>query len=525
MKKIAKTICCSVLSLATIFAIAGCSKKNNKPTDTKPTDTNTSEVTPDVKKEASINFGANVDGVEYAIYTVKNGKKEVVDTTKKVATNTELLVEVTNRSDKNVDIASSLGTNKAVQSKTKDSMNITLTGDLTITSTESNKMFVNLSDDGHISFIAYYMDSNNQKQEFTDTFTVEKNTKVFFQGVNDTTSSVTGFMFMNGENVDRSDMLYKTGHDPKVTDFNAEGTVITGNISTGYYPGVKATVTASVDAENVTVTCKDLYTTEDINIVGEYPTVSILDKIKVTVNNPTGKKLVFSCNDDLKVFDDTTFEYTTYVTKYTFISIDDYAEYNLTLNIDDAVDAYFYSYDNDGIEYELTNGKYIVDTQISGIIKNNTKYELSIEFRDGEGYYTYGFKMNGYETVNLVEKAYSTIPITGDTVINVIVTDVETEFCKVTFENKTTYNGVIRLGYYRGMYDYPEAEFDTDIVKGTYMAWVGDNNTGVEFMVYVYNADTNELKSSEDVGGYESCATGFPLTSNIKIVLDYNNLD
>lgn len=522
MNKIVKTICCCALSLATIFTIAGCSKK---PSETKPTtDTQTTEK--ESKKDASINVGTNVEGVEYNIYSIKDGKKEEVDTTKKLPLNTKLLVEAINRSTKNVEITNLLGTNHIVQSKTKETIDVTLTDDLSLTSKESDLAFVNLSNDGHVSFKAYYYDSNNEKKEFTDTFTVEKGTTVYFQGVNDTTYTVYGFIGTNDEYKPHVQLNYKSGHDPKITDLNSEGYEITGNTYTGYSSDVTVAMYAYIDSDDVTLSCRGLKNIVDYDIVGTAKYTSLLNKMKFTVNNPTGKKLVFSCNDDRIIFDDETFEYFAFATETMAIHITDYAEYNLTINKpdDSLVDTYVYSYDNDGIEYEVTGGKYFVDTPIYLRLKNKTNYEVTIVFKDIESEsIILNRKINGKESFDLYETMHSSLIFEGDSELTITVTEVETQFCKVTFENKTTYDGVIRLGYYHGMYDYPEAEFDTDIVKGTYMAWVGDNDTGVEFMVYVYNADTDALISSEDVGGYESCANGFPLTSNIKIVLDYKN--
>ena len=518
MKKITKVICCA-LSLATIFTIAGCGKK--KPTTTaKPT------TTQEVKKDASISFGANVEGVEYNVYSIKNNKKEIVDTTKKVALNTKLLVEVINRSTKNVEVTNSLGNKILVRSKSKDVIDVTLTNDLTISSKETDLLFVNLTADDSIAFKAYYYNSNNEKQEFSSTFTVAKDTKVYFQAVSDSTGEATGFIHMNGDIVDNAYLDYKTGHAPVTTDFDSEGITVTGNVSTSYCFGTVTALFSDIDAENVTMTIKDKTTDETIS-GGSYTLINLLDELEVTISNPTKKKIVFTTlYDELFVITDETFTYTTTVAGFVSFYVTDYEE--LEFEVDkpenDAVETYFYSYDKDGIEYEVTDGTYIVETPIYGTIKNNTKYFVNIEFKNKDGGYVGApIHLPAGDTAD-IEDVFSNNPLYlgNNTVITITVTDEETEFCKVTFENETEYDytKVLRLGYHRGMYDYPEAKFDTNIVKGRDMVIVGENEFDVTFLVYFYNMDDNDkLIKYDDISGLEHCAIAFDLDCNVKVVL------
>ena len=97
-----------------------------------------------------------------------------------------------------------------------------------------------------------------------------------------------------------------------------------------------------------------------------------------------------------------------------------------------------------------------------------------------------------------------------------------TKFYKVTFESSVQLPDDLhfRLAYFRGMYDYPESEFNKNISSGTEMAVVIENKSGVSFKITAYNADTNEFIDDDPIPGITSCAFTFTLNSNVKIVIE-----
>ena len=546
MRKITKIVSCFLLTIATLFAIVGCGKSKKtttKRTTTKVATTTTvktttaTTTTTKAKTSASVTLNNNIEGVTINAYKINGKKKEAIDLTKEVDLNTKLLVEVINKSSKNISVKASLegGNDKTieVESKTKatfDEMN--LTNNLNVKTEESDLLFVRLENDDSVTFSGYYYDDSNNEVKFDSTTLVAKNTKVYLKATIDTSRSVTGIVKRGDTYVDSFYSVGKLGHDPVVESFDSEGIVVTDNIKVSYTNAASGDFFLNNNVSSASVTCKDVKTNTTIDPTSLFTSfryeAAMFAEISVEVSNPDAKKLAIFYGAAGTIEE----KYITEATSYTFnfissgninVFIYEYGEYTLSIktpNSDD-IDAQVYYYDEDGIEFEAKNGdKFEAGTTVQFAVKNNSIYDCLLKLYDNQGHDS-ELTLHAKESI---DSKTSMMPISmlSNMSLEVEVTDTVTKFYKATFENKTDAN-IIKFSYWRGMYDYPEVGFNNDVVSGTKMAVVVDNNTNKKYMVYIYNTDTEALIESEDVNALEDCAVTFDMNSNVKVVLDYLN--
>lgn len=520
MNKIIKRTSLFLLSLATVFTIVGCGKKDNNKTKTNPTTTKV------VKAEASVAINSNLEDVTVKAYNASDGKE--LDLTKKYATNTKIKVEVINKSDKNINLNTTLGQNVEIEAKTKQVLDeITLTNDLTITTKVSELVFVHLSNDEYVTFSGYYYDKNNKKVEFDSSTAVEKNTKVYLKVTNDRTSELTCIASKGDAILDYVTCESKGGHKPKTAEFTSEGITVTDNIKVSYRYGDEGEIYLNCEVESVSVVFKNVETNTEIEAESWGPCYEVDNstEVKAEISNPNAKKLAIVLADPFGVYEYLITEETSYTFNFlTLGAIDvgiyEYDEYTFSVSKSDELDAYFYYYDLDGMEVEVKNGDKIkVGMPIDFLITNNSIYEAEIEVDFSVD--TWDYTIHAGETFDS-KPNYYTINALGDVTFEMNLTETVTQFYKVTFETSVTLPSTLKynLAYFRGMYDYPEAEFNTDIAAGTEMVVVIENKSGVYYTIKAYNADTNEFIDDDPIYGVTDCAFKFVVNSNIKIVIE-----
>ena len=512
MKRIIKIISCFLLAFATMFVIVGCGKKTNP---------KTTEV---VKTEASVAINSNIDGVTVKAYNANDGKE--LDLTKKYATNTKIKVEVINKSNKNINLSTTLNQSVEIEAKTKKVLDvITLTDDLSITTKESELVFVHLCNDEYVKFSGYYYDKNNKKVEFDSSNPVEKNTKVYLKVTNDSVGELTCIASKGDTIIDYVTCQGKGGHNPKTADFSSEGIVVDSNIKVLYRFSDDGEVCPECEVESVSMVFKNAETNEVLVSASSGYTcyeVENFTEIKAEISNPNAKKLAIAFYDPYGIYKYITTEESSYTFNfvcagYIYIDIFEYTEYTFSISNPDKLDAYFYYYDLDGMETEVKNGdKVKIGTPINYIITNNSIYDATLKIGTD---FDYTLPAKATLDSKVID---CTIYLQEDISYEIELTDNVTQFYKVTFETSVTLPSTLEynLAYFRGMYDYPKAEFNTNIVAGSQMAVVIENKSGVYFTIKAYNADTNELIDDDPIYEITDCAFIFTLNSNVKIVIE-----
>lgn len=535
MNKMIKTFSIFALSSLAIFAISACGKKKTKTNKTTKnittkTTTNTKVTTKETKTSFTITLNNSVSGATYNLYSIIDGKKELVDLTKEFKKGDKVIIEIINRSNSNIDVIANSNNDSlidaTIKSKSqKELEEITINDDIDLSIAKSNSYYIDFNNNEYVTFSAYYYDDNNVKHEFTDDFTIDKKTKIFFSMSNDSTGGNMGYIKKNDEYIDYVKCHGKGGHDAVVESFNTEGYEIDSDIVLTSYNCSDYSdtfyVSLYLDNSDLTFTCINSETSEPINIDPSSWSneVDCFVKTTMTINNPNKRHLAIGINsvDGVKVFDSSD---ETITINYTFnsgtnIDVEEYEKYNVEItNTYSDIKTSLYTFDSDNIKADMKNGTYPIFTQYVFEVENTSKYDVELNITMYGS--TYKKLLHAYEKFSTLDEGETSL--FSDFIVEVVKTDVETKFYTVSFDSSTTPSGLsIRLGINRGMYDYPEVEFDSDIASGTELVVVCDGYDG-SHTLKVIDILTNEIVKQDSIGG--SCAIPFTLTSNVKVVIE-----
>ena len=531
MNKMIKTFSIFALSSLAIFAISACGKKKTKTNKTTIFPTATKSTTTKVTKDSfSVNIKNDVSDLTYNLYSVNNGTKTLVDSKTEFKKGDKIIIEIINRSTSNSLIKATSNNNelinKVVKAKSQFEFDeIEVNDDIDLSITKSNSYYIDFNNNEYVTFSAYYYDDNNVKHEFTDDFTIDKKTKIFFSMSNDSTGGNMGYIKKNDEYIDHVKCHGKGGHDAVVESFNTEGYEIDSDIVLTSYNCSDYSdtfyVSLYLDNSDLTFTCINYETSEPINIDPSSWSneVDCFVKTTMTINNPNKRHLAIGINsvDGVKASDSSdeviTFNYT--FNSGTNIDVEEYAKYNVEItNTYSDIKTGLYTFDSDNIKTDMKNGTYPIFTQYVFEVENTSKYDVELNITMYG--YTSKILLHAYEKFSSLDEDETTL--FSDFIVEVVKTDVETKFYTVSFDSTTTPSGLsIRLGINRGMYDYPEVAFGSNIASGTELVVVCDGYDG-SHTLKVIDILTNEIVKQDSIGG--SCAIPFTLTSNVKVVIE-----
>lgn len=544
MKRNKRLVCACLLTFSFLLALTACGKKkktsktNDKTTQSIATNSRTTTNATTQEKEYTLNV-KTIDNVTYNIYSVVDGVKTLDSNNKKYKENDKVILEIINRTSKNLELFNETDKVLDVKNNIKcQTEEITITNNLSFEVKESEYVFIDFNPyeiDG-ISFEATYTD-NGASVTKTDDFFVKRNTKVYFYVVNDSYNVKEGYIQEGTSVISHVGAVAIDPHtdpaqNPVKTCFDDEGLVVTNNLSLGYVSSYGSLESeCKVNTNDVTVTFTNKTTNDNLELNNEVH-INQFDRVEVSISNPTKKDLVISAfrYGECNYYERTKTEEITLtfdLAKSMSFYVEDYKEFDFVFQGAEGVDAYFYYIDKDGIETELKSGdKCPLACTIGYEITNNTKYNATISIFDDLSKAETDWEVSVLAKASFSSKdSWESVVVENDNKIIITLADVESKLYKVKIDDRCKTEGVTaRLGYYRGMYDYPEADINKEFAESTWLAAVFSNGTDYNVEMEIINTDTGEILESETIYGYGkdhpyNCASGFQITCNVTIIL------